>query len=221
MASMITFPVGEAEASGYLSSPAAAPRAGIIVLQEWWGLVPHIKDVADRLAAEGYLALAPDLYHGQSTVEAEEAQHLMEGLDWALATREMKAAADHLRGQGCAKVGAIGFCMGGALSCIASATAGIDAAAAFYGFPPPPNPMDTPCPPTLVLFGEDENFFSIPDARAWAEKQRAAGVADSEVVVYPGAGHAFFNDTRPDAYHEASARDAWKRSLELFARHLA
>ncbi|RMG06618.1 MAG: dienelactone hydrolase family protein [Planctomycetota bacterium] len=203
-------------AEGYLTGPASAEGApGVVVLQEWWGLVPHIKDVCERLAREGYVALAPDLYHGKSTVEAEEAQHLMEGLDWGRAVAEITAAVKELRSRGCPKVGVVGFCMGGALACLAAAKSGVDAAVAFYGFPPDKEAMDAECPPTLIFFGEHEEFFSVPDAQAWAK-----GRPGCEVVVYPGAGHAFFNDTRPEAYHESSAQDAWKRTLDHFARHL-
>lgn len=212
---MIEFPAGAARAHGYQSAPA-----GIVVLQEWWGLVPHIEDVARRFAGQGYLTLAPDLYHGKKTVEAAEAEHLMKGLDWGRAVEEIGAAVAHLRAQGCPKVGIVGFCMGGALSLLGAATAQVDAAVAFYGFPPPPNPLGKKCPPALVFFGEEEGFFDVPAAQAWAEAQRGLGVADTQVVVYPGAGHAFFNDTRPEAFHQPSAADAWKRTLAHFSEHL-
>ncbi|MGE0707103.1 MAG: dienelactone hydrolase family protein [Planctomycetota bacterium] len=201
-------------ASGHLASPP-----GVVVLQEWWGIVPHIEDVCARFAAEGYVALAPDLYHGKSTLEAAEAQHLMEGLDWALAVKEITAAVATLRERGCAKVGVVGFCMGGALATLAAAKAGADAACAFYGFPPDKGAVAGDCAPTQVFFGEEEGFFSVPDAKAWVAAQVAAG-KDSAIRVYPGAGHAFFNDTRPEAYHEASAKDAWQRTLAHFAKHL-
>lgn len=220
MSERVTIALDDGQTEGFLASPEAGSKAGVVVLQEWWGLVPHIEDVAQRFAKEGYHALAPDLYHGQSTVEAEEAEHLMNGLDWGLATKEIKAAVDHLRRAGCDKVGVVGFCMGGALSCLGVATAGVDAGVAFYGFPPEPNPMGRKCPPTLIFFGEDEGFFDVPAAQAWAESQREQGVEDSSVRVYAGAGHAFFNDTRPEAYHEASAKDAWQRTLAHFTKHL-
>lgn len=204
----------EPQTSGYM-----APPAGVIVLQEWWGIVPHIEDVCQRFAREGYVALAPDLYHGKKTLDAAEAQHLMEGLDWGRAITEIQGAVKHLRDLGCPKVGVVGFCMGGALTTLASVKAGVDAAAAFYGFPPDKGAVDAKAAPTLVFFGEQEEYFSVPDAQAWAEAQRARGVP-AEVIVYPGAGHAFFNDTRPEAYHEASARDAWARTLKHFAAHL-
>jgi carboxymethylenebutenolidase len=202
------------DAAGYL-----APPAGVVVLQEWWGIVPHIEDVCRRVAGQGYVALAPDLYHGKKTLEAAEAQHLMEGLDWGKAVQEITGAVKHLRELGCPKVGVVGFCMGGALSVLAACKAGADAAVAFYGFPPDKGAVAGTAAPTLVFFGDKEEFFSVPDAQAWAAAQRDHG-RDTNVVVYPGAGHAFFNDTRPEAYVKDAATDAWTRTLAHFQRHL-
>lgn len=209
----------QGKASGHLERPRVASAAGIVVLQEWWGLVPHIKDVAARLAKDGYLALAPDLYHGKSTVQAAEAQHLMEGLDWSLAVREITAAVTFLREQGCRKVGVVGFCMGGALAVLAAANAGVDAAVAFYGFPPDPAAVNKPSAPTQILFGANEGFFDVPAAQRWAKAQAEQGKATA-VTVYPGAGHAFFNDTRPEAYHKKAAAEAWAKMRAHFARFL-
>lgn len=203
------------KASGHLERPAKSATAGVVVVQEWWGLVPHVKDLAARFAKEGYLALAPDLYHGKSTVEAAEAQHLMEGLDWGLAVQELKAAVTYLRGQGCSKVGVVGFCMGGALAVLAAANAGVDAAVSFYGFPPDVAAVSKPCPPTQIFFGAEEGFFDVSAAQAWAKAQAAQGKATT-VTVYPGAGHAFFNDTRPEVYKPAAAKDAWAKTLAHF-----
>ncbi|HRI54216.1 MAG TPA: dienelactone hydrolase family protein [Pseudomonadota bacterium] len=207
-------------ASGYLMRPAAG-RPGLIVLQEWWGLVPHIKDLVGRFAEQGYVALAPDLYHGKSTAEAEEAQHLMKGLDWGRAAREIAAAVRHLREvEGCTRVGVVGFCMGGALTVIAASQPGVDAYAAFYGFPPKGAvDLDKIKAPGLILFGEHETYFSVPDAQAFATGQRQRGIP-TEVVIYPGAGHAFFNDSRPEAHHKEAANDAWRRTLSLFGKNL-
>ena len=209
----------QGKASGHLERPRRSPSPGIIVIQEWWGLVPHIKDVTARLSKQGYVALAPDLYHGKSTVEEAEAKHLMSDLDWSLAVREITAAVTFLREQGCTKVGVVGFCMGGALAVLAAKNAGVDAAVAFYGFPPDKAAVDGPCAPTQVFFGADEGLFDVPAAKKWAIAQAAQGKATA-VTVYPGAGHAFFNDTRPEAYRKIAAADAWTKTLAHFARFL-
>ena len=218
--SNVTFSSEAGQASGYLARPGKA-IPGIIVLQEWWGLVPHIKDVAGRFAAQGYIALAPDLYHGKTTVEAAEAEHLLKGLDWARAAKEIAGAVLHLREvEGATKIGVVGFCMGGALTVIAATQPGVDAYAAFYGFPPAgAAPLEKIAAPGLLFFGEDEPFFSVPDAKAFADGQRKGG-REAEVIIYPGAGHAFFNNERPEAYRKDAANDAWRRTLDLFGRHL-
>ncbi|HSB70155.1 MAG TPA: dienelactone hydrolase family protein [Candidatus Methylomirabilis sp.] len=216
----VTFSSEAGQASGHLARPGKAVP-GVIVIQEWWGLVPHIKDVAGRFAAQGYLALAPDLYHGKTTVEAAEAEHLLKGLDWARAAKEIAGAVRHLREvEGATRVGVVGFCMGGALTIIAATQPGVNAYAAFYGFPPAgAAPLEKIAAPGLLLFGEQEPFFSVPDAKAFADGQRKRG-RQAEVIIYPGAGHAFFNDTRPEAYRQDAANDAWRRTLDLFGRHL-
>jgi carboxymethylenebutenolidase len=218
--SNVTFSSDAGQASGYLARPGKA-IPGIIVLQEWWGLVPHIKDVAGRFAAQGYIALAPDLYHGKTTVEAAEAEHLLKGLDWARAAKEIAGAVRHLREvEGATKIGVVGFCMGGALTIIAATQPGVDAYAAFYGFPPAgAAPLSNIAAPGILFFGEDEPFFSVPDAKAFADGQRKRG-REAEVIIYPGAGHAFFNNERPEAYRKDAANDAWRRTLDLFGRHL-
>jgi carboxymethylenebutenolidase len=216
MQSSVRFSTPAGEAHGFLARPGQN-KVGVVVLQEWWGLVPHIKDVAARFASAGFVALAPDLYHGKSTVDAEEASHLMKGLDWGRAAQEIAAAVSHLRTQeGCARVAVVGFCMGGALTVIAASQPGVDAYAAFYGFPPSGAAnLDAVASPGLLFFGEKETFFSVADAKAFAEKQSARGVA-TEVIVYEGAGHAFFNDARPEAFRRAPANDSWRRTLTLF-----
>jgi carboxymethylenebutenolidase len=212
----VTFESAAGRATGYLQQPGPE-KPGVVVIQEWWGLVPHIKDVTGRFAAQGYVALAPDLFHGKSTLEAAEAQHLMEGLDWARATTEIAGAVQYLRReQGATRVGVVGFCMGGALAVLAATQPGVDAYASFYGFPPAAaGPLDQIQAPGLFCFGEDEDHFSIKAAQAFAERQRHRGHA-TEVVVYPGAGHAFFNDNRPKVFRPDAANDAWRRTLAFF-----
>lgn len=217
MQSSVRFSTSAGHANGFLVRPGKN-KVGVIVLQEWWGLVPHIQDVAQRFAQAGFTALAPDLYHGKSTVDAEEASHLMKGLDWGRAAQEIAGAVAHLREhEGCSRVAIAGFCMGGALTVIAASQPGVDAYAAFYGFPPGGAVnLDDIRAPGLLFFGEKETFFSVPDAKAFAEKQTARGIS-TDVIVYEGAGHAFFNDTRPDVFKRAAANDSWRRTLALFS----
>jgi carboxymethylenebutenolidase len=123
-AQTISFGSSKGTSSGYLARPERRSRdgqPGVVVIQEWWGLVQHIKDVTRRFAEQGYITLAPDLYHGKTTREAEEAHHLAEGLDWGQAAAEMAGAGSYLRErEGTTSVGVIGFCMGGALAMIAA-----------------------------------------------------------------------------------------------------
>jgi carboxymethylenebutenolidase len=216
----VSFSSASGKADGYLSRPGQG-RPGVIVIQEWWGLVPHVKDVTDRFAAQGYVALAPDLYHGKSTVEAEEAHHLMTGLDWGRAVEEIAGAVRYLRDtEGVDRVGVVGFCMGGALTVLSATLPGVDAYVAFYGFPPADAAgLDRITAPGEIYFGEHEAFFSVPDAQAFAERQRRAG-REAEVVIYPGAGHAFFNNDRPEVFQREAANEAWRRTLGHFGRHL-
>jgi carboxymethylenebutenolidase len=216
----VTWASDAGQASGHLARPGGE-RPAVVVIQEWWGLVPHVKDLAARFAAQGYLALAPDLYHGRSTVDAEEASHLLAGLDWGRAAAEVAGAVRHMREvEGATRVGVVGFCMGGALTVIAATMPGVDAYAAFYGFPPGgAAPLDKITSPGLIFFGEHETYFSVPDARAFVEAQRKRG-REAELVVYPGAAHAFMNDTRPEAYNLGAANDAWRRTLAHFGRYL-
>jgi carboxymethylenebutenolidase len=218
--SNVTFESAAGRATGYLELPGPE-KPGVVVIQEWWGLVPHIKDVTGRFAAQGYVALAPDLFHGKSTLESAEAQHLMEGLDWGRATVEIAGAVQSLRReQGVTRVGVVGFCMGGALAVLAAAQPGVDVYASFYGFPPAAaGPLDQIQAPGLFFFGEAEDHFSIKAALAFAERQRQRD-RQTEVIVYPDAGHAFFNNDRPQVFRHDAANDAWRRTLALFGQTL-
>ena len=218
--SNVTFASAAGDASGFLARPARSKR-GLIVLQEWWGLVPHIERVATRLTELGYTALAPDLYHGKSTVEEAEAAHLMQGLDWGKAAKEISGAIRHLReAEDCTTIGVVGFCMGGALTLISALDPAVDAYVAYYGFPPAGSaPVEKIAAPGLIFFGEDESYFSVPDAQAFAKAQTGRG-RPTEVVIYPGAGHGFFNDDRPAVFRKDAANDAWRRTLEHFGRYL-
>jgi carboxymethylenebutenolidase len=203
---------------------AKSPRAGspaIVLIQEWWGLNDHIRGVADRLAGEGHNVLAPDLYRGRLTTLADEAHHLMDGLDFADATQQdIAACVIHLRETG-RPVGVMGFCMGGALTVAAAALVpGLAAAVCFYGIPP--KQVADPARiriPFMGHFATLDTWCTPAAAAALEADMRAAGQAP-EIHHYV-AQHAFFNDSRrAEVYDEACASLAWARTLDFFARHL-
>lgn len=204
---------------GYYVEPeqgAAAP--GIVVLQEWWGLNDQIKDVASRVAAEGYRAVVPDLYRGNVTLEAAEANHLMTELDFAdAAANDIAGAVQYLKQNG-GKVGVIGFCMGGALAVLASMLTQADAAVSWYGMPPAEavDPASVRMP-LQGHFALQDNFFTPAGVDALEAKLRAAS-APHEFYRYE-ADHAFGNEEGA-AYNPEAAREAWSRSFDFFSRHL-
>lgn len=192
--------------------------AGIVVLHEWWGLVPHIEDVADRLAALGFTALAPDLYHGSraSDDEVDEAERLLMEMDRERAVAEVAVTVNELRGRGCAKVGVIGFCMGAALAFTASAACPVDATVGYYGIWPHSGERDITSPILAhVAEHEEHNWPALPAYFPhWFE-----GMDNAEVHIYWGTDHAFFNDTRP-SYDAAAANLSWDRTVAFFREHL-
>ena len=221
MGEKITFkrPDGK-DCHGYYAKPAAGGKApGIVVIQEWWGLNDQIKGVADRLAAAGYRALVPDLYRGKVTLEAAEATHLMTGLDFKdAATQDVRGAAQHLK-QDSAKVGTIGFCMGGALTILtAMYVPEADAVSCWYGVPPPeagdPSKIRIPVQGHFAL--QDE--FFTPAAVDALEAKLKAGKVTHEFYRYD-AHHAFGNESGQH-YDAAAAKLAWQRSLDFLARQL-
>lgn len=214
---------------GYLARPEGeGPYPAVIVLQEWWGLNEHIKDVARRMAQQGYVALAPDLYKGQVATEPDEARKLVMELDMPAAVQEIGSAADFLLAQETVsgeQVGIMGFCMGGGLvlqSVRADGEAGAGrygAAVAFYGTPLNPDEAAQVKTPVLGLYGADDGGIPATAVNMMAEALTAAGV-DNEVHIYEGAPHAFFNDTR-DSYRPEAAADAWQRTLDWFGKYLS
>jgi carboxymethylenebutenolidase len=209
---------------GYLAVPAAGSGPGILVLQEWWGLVPHIKDVADRFAAAGYVALAPDLYKGATTTSPDEAGRMLMALNIEQAARDLEQAADFLANHEAVtseKLGVIGFCMGGQLALLAATLSDrIGATVDFYGIHPNVHPDFSQLKaPVLGIFGEQDS--SVPPAaveQLISEIRQAGKTIDA--YTYPNAGHAFFNDTRPEVYNAEAATDAWQRTIEFFQSHL-
>lgn len=208
---------------GYLALPGGeGPFPAVVVIQEWWGLNDHIRSIANRFAAAGLVALAPDLYNGQATSEPDEARKLAMSLDIDYAAQQMIGAVNYLCGRSdVGKIGAIGFCMGGTLALVLAArTPRIAAVAPFYGGRPlSAEDASRLNSPVLAIFGAQDQGIPperIADFRAMFER---AGVPH-DVVVYPDAGHAFFNDTRPQAYNAPAAADAWARALRFFDQYL-
>jgi len=209
--------------SGYLAAPKGGRGPGVVVIQEWWGLVPHIEDVCDRFAAAGFAALAPDLYHGKTAGEPDEAGKLVMALRGDEAAQDIGGAASRLSaGQPPAdtRVGVVGFCVGGGLALRAAARhASIAAAVTFYGLPR--GEFDAASVHGAVLghfAGNDRSYTR--DQVDDLERALRAGGADVEVHWYDGAEHAFFNDTRPEVFAPEAARLAWSRTLAFFRSHL-
>jgi carboxymethylenebutenolidase len=216
----IEFPTSAGAAPGYFAHPVTGHGPATIVLQEWWGLDEHIRSVCDRLAADGFFALAPDLFRGEPTTEPSEAEQKAMALSMEAAEQEMCGAADFLasqpgvEGQG---VGSLGFCLGGGLSLWAAATCPqITAAVTYYYVMPHGKPDFSKIKgPVLGHFGTNDDFISHEEAKALESELRAAGV-DVTFHYYEGAGHAFFNDTnRLGTYDADIAQTSWERTLSF------
>jgi len=221
---MIEFGSNGGAAKGYLATPATANGHAVIVLQEWWGLVDHIKQVADRFAGEGFVALAPDLYRGETADGPDAAGRMMMALDIQRAVADVRAATDYLLelpAVTSSKVAVIGFCMGGQLA-LASACADprVGACADFYGVHPNAQlDFSKLEAPVLGLFAEKDGFVTPDVARKLKQDLQNAG-ARIDFHIYPNVDHAFFNDSRPEAYDAGAARDAWNRTLSFFRAEL-
>src|SRR5688500_11529822 len=222
---MVEFESNGGVARGYLATPEGGRGPGVVVLQEWWGLVPHIKDVADRFAREGFVALAPDLYHGVTTGSPDEAGKLMMALDIGRAEKDLRGAVRYLLGHEAAvgvRVGTVGFCMGGVLSLFAaSKNEQVGACVVFYGIHPKVEPdLENLRAPVLGLYAERDQFVP-PAAVGELESKLEALGKRAEMHIYAGADHAFFNDTRPEVFDEEAAADAWRRTVEFLRQNLS
>jgi carboxymethylenebutenolidase len=209
---------------GYLSVPESGRGPGVVVIQEWWGLVPHVEDVCDRFAREGFVALAPDLYHGEKTTSPDEAGKLMMALNIAQAEKDLRGAVEYLSAHEAtrgASVGTVGFCMGGVLSLYAACmNERVGACVVFYGIHPKAVPhLDSLRAPVLGFFGEKDQFVPPDAVRELESKLKELG-KQAEMHIYPDTDHAFFNDQRPEVYNSRAAQDAWQRVLQFFAKNL-
>ena len=207
----------------YLSTPASGHGPGLVVIQEWWGLVPHIKSVVDRFAAEGFTAIAPDLYHGKETKEPDEAGKMAMELRLDGAVRDMSGAVSYLLASEAAtgeKIGVVGFCMGGGLALTLAATRPeIAAAVSFYGAPREGIDAAKVKGAVLMHVAGHDHFVTEEVAQNLEHALKDAGV-DVTLYYYPGTEHAFFNDDRPEVYDVAAASTAWERTLEFLHRIL-
>lgn len=222
---MIRFAANGGTAPGYLVGPDSGEGGpGLVLLQEWWGLVDHIKDVADRFAAAGFVVLAPDLYDGQQTKSPDQAAKMFMALRIGEAAKDIRGAARHLLARADVspkRVGVLGFCMGGQLALYAGQEypAEFGAVVDFYGVHPnvPIDPAKAKIPVQLHFGRRDSN---VPEATARELVARLSrGLAEVDAHFYE-ADHAFFNDTRPEVHDHAAADQAWTRSLDFLRKHL-
>lgn len=209
---------------GYLALPEAPNGLGVLVIQEWWGIVPHIEDVTERFAKAGFVALAPDLYKGETATSPDAAGRMLMALNIEQTAKDLESAVDYLLKHPDVKqkkLGVVGFCMGGQLALLAGTLSqSIGAVVDFYGIHPKVQPdFSQLSAPILGIFGEQDQ--SVPPSavkQLEAQIQQAGG--SIEIHTYPNADHAFFNDTRPEVYNAQAAADAWQRTLAFLQRLL-
>jgi len=223
----VTFPGESVEIKAFMAKPASGgPHPAVIVVQEWWGLNEHIKDVARRVAKEGYFAVAPDLYSRQGhkvTDDPNVAAQLMSGLkpddgvDDLLSTMSWLGREKEVRDD---RIGVMGFCMGGSYALrLACTTKEIKAAAPFYGEIPPDEKLRQLACPIFYAYGENDGWITRQDVDRLAAALKKFN-KPGEVKIYKGCSHGFFNDTRKDVHRPAEAQDAWQHTLKLLAETL-
>ncbi|MFF1422839.1 dienelactone hydrolase family protein [Streptomyces sp. NPDC058280] len=222
----VSFPSAGTTAYGYLAVPPAGHGPGIIVIQEWWGLTAHIKDITDRFARAGFVALAPDLYGGQVAHDSDEALRMMAELPTERGVDLLSGAVGYLLARPETDgdtVGAVGFCMGGGFVLgLAAKDQRISAAVPFYGVLRDGVPDFSRLKAEILgHYGEQDHTVppeTLEELRSTIESQ--SGIVPT-FHLYPGAGHAFFNDGRPETYHARSAAQAWERTLDFLRTQLA
>jgi carboxymethylenebutenolidase len=219
MGQRVEFPSNGHTCQGYFAAPSGSGPA-VVVIQEWWGLVPHIEDVVERFAKAGFATVAPDLYHGKTTKSPDEAQKSLMELDADRAVQEIIGAGRWIveRPECSSKTyGVVGFCMGGGLAKLAATRdRNVSAAVSFYGgFIRKQLEWENLNGPILLIAGENDKGVPPAGERALAEKLEGMG-KQATAQIYANADHAFFNDTRPEVYNREAATDAWERTLDLF-----
>jgi carboxymethylenebutenolidase len=228
MGEIASFRSNGGTSQGYLAMPATPNGSAVIVIQEWWGLVPHITEVTDRFATEGYVTLAPDLYHGVSTREPDEAGKLMMGLAMDQAAKDIAGAAAYLAERPevtTGKVGTVGFCMGGSLA-LWSATLSDHVVAAVGYYPGVPWERMSPQwsnysgKAAQIHCSEGDGTSAAPGIRLAKTAIEGAG-GEVTLFDYPGTVHAFFNDHRPEVYAPEASEQAWNRTVDFFGATLS
>jgi carboxymethylenebutenolidase len=222
MGEHVTFPSNGGTCHGYLADGGGP---GVVVIQEWWGLVPHIIDVTDRFGDAGFTALAPDLYHGESASEPDGAGKLMMAMNLQQAGKDMSGAIDLLvERTGNDRIGVVGYCMGGGLALVLATQRPdhVRAVAPYYGV----IPWETAQPDWSKLeakvvgeYAELDGFFTPELARELEAKLQGMG-KDVTFHIHEGADHAFFNDARPEVYSAEHSLEAWERTNQLFREEL-
>lgn len=223
----VRFPSNGGTAHGYLALPRQGAGPGVVVIQEWWGLTDHIAGICDRLAAEGFVALAPDLYGGRVTHDADEAGRLMQELPVEQAARDLSGAVDFLLQHDAVtgpRVGVVGFCMGGGFALLLAAQQGdsVGAVVPFYGVGPAvPKTYTGLTAAVQGHYGLDDAFYPADDARRQEQQIRDEAGVPVEFFYYP-AGHAFHNDENTlGTYDGQQASLAWQRTVGFLRAQLA
>jgi carboxymethylenebutenolidase len=226
MSEMVKFPSNGTEGQGYLAVPASGSGPGVVVIQEWWGVNDQIKEVCDRFASEGFVALAPDIYRGVVTSEPDEAQKLMMQLNIEQAAKDMSGAVKYLAGHDAVTsrgVGVVGYCMGGSLALWLATLQPelVEAVAPYYGIAGWPTTPDWSKlqAPVQGHYAENDDSAGPKAVEALQEELTRLG-KEHEFFVYPGTEHAFANHHRPEVYDEQATEAAWSRTIAFFRAHV-
>jgi carboxymethylenebutenolidase len=216
----LNFNTSRGATTAFVARPETQASAAVVLIQEWWGINDHIRDIAGRYAQEGYLCVAPDLYRGKLAKDSEEAAKLMHDLDTVDGMETIRQAiAEIKRISTVRKIGITGYCMGGTFALRAACEISeLAAAAPFYGDIPEEHVLEKLNVPTLFFAGIRDGWITPEKVDVLKEAVRKSNLP-LEVVSYD-ADHAFFNDTRPEVYNREAATDAWRRVLSLFNKHL-
>ncbi len=220
-----TISYGPRKLTGFLAVPAGkGPFPALVVIHEWWGLNDQIKAASREIAGEGYVALAVDLFRGTATTNPEEAMRLAKGLPPAQAVSDLNDAVKFLASRRYVregKIGSVGWCLGGGYSlALALSNPGIAATVIYYGhLVTDPREVEKIPGPVIGFFGEEDKSIPPADVKAFETALRNAGKSVS-THIYPGAGHAFANPTRTDAYRPEATKDSWGKMMEFLEETL-